>query len=70
MRAAESYLTRGKGGLSKPPFSDGKVLVLSRDRNGVQMQLLDGMSEVACLRFTSVREEARAGPLQAGPLHR
>jgi len=60
------YLTRGKGGLSRPPFSDGKVLILSRDRNGVQMQLLDGMSEVACLRFKSVKEEARAGPLRRG----
>jgi U3 small nucleolar ribonucleoprotein protein IMP4 len=61
-----SYLTRGKGGLSKPPFSDGKVLILSRDRNGVQVQVLDGMNEVACLRFKSVREEARAGPLRRG----
>jgi U3 small nucleolar ribonucleoprotein protein IMP4 len=61
-----SYLTRGKGGLSRPPFSDGKVLVLSRDGNGVQMQLFDGMSEVACLRFKLVKEEARAGPLRRG----
>ena len=60
------YLTRGKGGLSRPPFSDGKVLILSRDGNGVQMQLLDGMSEVACLRFKSVKEEPRAGPLRRG----
>ena len=60
------YLTRGKGGLSRPPFSDGKVLILSRDRNGVQMQLLDGMKEAGCLRFTSVKEEDRAGPLRRG----
>ena len=61
-----SYLTRGKGGLSRPPFSDGKVLILCRHRNGVQMQLLDGMREAACLRFKSVKEEARAGPLRRG----
>jgi U3 small nucleolar ribonucleoprotein protein IMP4 len=60
------YLTRGKGGLSRPPFSDGMVLILSRDGNGVQMQLLDGMSEVACLHFKSVKEEVRAGPLRRG----
>ena len=60
------YLTRGKGGLSRPPFSNGRVLVLCRDGNGVQMQFLDGMSEVACLRFRSVREEARAGQLRRG----
>jgi U3 small nucleolar ribonucleoprotein protein IMP4 len=60
------YLTRGKGGLSRPPFSDGKVLILCRDGNGVQMQLLDGMREAACLRFKSVKEEARAGLLRKG----
>lgn len=60
------YLTRGKGGLSRPPFSDGKVLILCRDGNGMQMQVRDGMSEVACLRFKSVKEEARVGPLRRG----
>jgi U3 small nucleolar ribonucleoprotein protein IMP4 len=60
------YLTRGKGGLSRPPFSDGKVLILCRDGNGVRMQVRDGMSEVAHLRFPSVREEARVGPLRRG----
>jgi len=60
------YLTRGKGGLSRPPFSDGKVIILCRDGNGVQMQVLDGMNEVACLRFKSVREEARTGLLRRG----
>jgi U3 small nucleolar ribonucleoprotein protein IMP4 len=60
------YLTRGKGGLSRPPFSDGTVLVLCRDRNGVQVQLLDGLREAACLRFISVKEEVRAGPLRRG----
>jgi U3 small nucleolar ribonucleoprotein protein IMP4 len=60
------YLTRGKGGLSRPPFSDGKVLILCREGNGMQMQVRDGMSEVACLRFKSVKEEVRAGPLRRG----
>jgi hypothetical protein len=60
------YLTRGKGGLSRPPFADGKVLVLSRDGRGIRMQLLDGMREAGCLRFPSVREEARTGPLRRG----
>ena len=60
------YLTRGKGGLARPPFSDGKVLILCREGNGVQMQLLDSMSEVARLRFKSVKEEDRAGPLRRG----
>jgi len=60
------YLTRGKGGLTTPPFSDGKVLVLSRDRNGVQMEVLDEMREVTCLRFRSVKEEDREGPLKRG----
>jgi U3 small nucleolar ribonucleoprotein protein IMP4 len=60
------YLTRGKGGLSRPPFSDGKVLILCREGNGMQVQVRDGMSEVACLRFKSVKEEARAGPLRRG----
>lgn len=60
------YLTRGKGGLSRPPFSDGKVLILCRDGNGVRMQLLDRMREAACLRFTAVKEETRAGPLKRG----
>jgi U3 small nucleolar ribonucleoprotein protein IMP4 len=60
------YLTRGKGGLSRPPFSDGMVLILCRDGNGVQMQVRDGMSELACLRFRSVKEEVRAGPLRKG----
>jgi hypothetical protein len=40
------------------------VLILCRDGNGMQMQLLDGMREVACLRFPSVKEEDRPGPLR------
>ena len=60
------YFTRGKGGLSRPPFSDGKVLILCRDRNGVQMEVRDGMREAVCLRFTTVKEEARSGLLRKG----
>lgn len=60
------YITRGKGGLSRPPFSDGTVLVLSRDGNGIRLQLLEGMEEAACLRFPLVKEEARDGPLRKG----
>jgi hypothetical protein len=61
-----TYLTRGKGGLSRPPFCDGTVLVLWRDGPGIRMQVLDGMTEVASLLFPSVREEARPGPLRRG----
>jgi U3 small nucleolar ribonucleoprotein protein IMP4 len=64
--AGGKYLTRGKGGLSRPPFSDGTILVICRDGRGIRMQILDGMREAACLRFSSVREEARAGPLRKG----
>jgi U3 small nucleolar ribonucleoprotein protein IMP4 len=64
--AGGRYLTRGKGGLSRPPFSDGKVLILCRDGTGMQMQVRDGMSEVFRVRFTSVKEEARTGPLRRG----
>ena len=60
------YVTRGKGGLSHPPFSEGTVLVLSRDREGIRVQLLDGMTESACLTFLSVEEGARDGPLRSG----
>jgi U3 small nucleolar ribonucleoprotein protein IMP4 len=64
--AGGRYLTRGKVGLSRPPFSDGTVLVLCRDGGGIRMQILDGMEEGASLRFLSVREEPRAGPLRRG----
>jgi U3 small nucleolar ribonucleoprotein protein IMP4 len=64
--AGGRYITRGKGGLSRPPLSDGTVLVLCRDGRGIRMQILDGMRETACLQFSSVREEARAGPLRRG----
>ncbi len=60
------YVTRGKGGLSRPPFSEGMVLVLCRDGEGIRMQLLEGMRDGVSLRFTSVREEERAGPLKKG----
>jgi len=61
-----TFVTRGKGGLSRPPFSDGTVLVLSRDGGGIRMQVMDGMEERGNLRFPSVREEARPGPLRRG----
>ncbi|HXW99549.1 MAG TPA: hypothetical protein VEI51_07510 [Methanomicrobiales archaeon] len=64
--AGGRYVTRGKGGLSQPPFSEGKLLVLSREGRGVRMQLLDGGDEEASLLFLSVREEPRAGPLRRG----
>ena len=64
--AGGRYVTRGKGGLSQPPFSDGKLLVLSRDGRGVRMQVLDGSEEEACLRFLTVKEEPRDGPLRRG----
>jgi U3 small nucleolar ribonucleoprotein protein IMP4 len=64
--AGGRYLSRGKAGLSSPPFSDGLVLVLSREGQGIRMQLLDGTREVASLRFPSVREGARTGPLRRG----
>jgi len=60
------YVTRGKGGLSRPPFSEGMVLVLCRDGEGIRMQLFEGMREEVSLRFTSVREEARTGLLKRG----
>jgi U3 small nucleolar ribonucleoprotein protein IMP4 len=60
------YVTRGKGGLSRPPFSDGTVLVLCRDGKGIRMQIVDGMQEGPRLRFPSVKEEPRAGPLRRG----
>ncbi len=60
------YLTRGKGGLSRPPFCDGTVLLLCRDGGGIRMQVLVGMQEGASLRFLSVREEPRDGPLRRG----
>lgn len=64
--AGGTYLTRGKGGLSRPPFCGGIVLVLCRDGGGIRMELLDGMQEAATLRFTSVKEESRRGPLRRG----
>jgi U3 small nucleolar ribonucleoprotein protein IMP4 len=64
--AGGTYLTRGKGGLSRPPFSDGFVLVLSRDRRGIHMQIFDGMEEGPSLRFPLVKEEPRTGPLRRG----
>jgi len=64
--AGGTYLTRGKGGLSRPPFSDGIVLVLCRDGGGIRMQVLDRMEEGATLRFPSVKEEPRPGPLRRG----
>ena len=64
--AGGRYLTRGKGGLSRPPFCEGTVLVLCREGRGIRMQLLDGMREVASLRFLSVKEETRTGPLRRG----
>jgi U3 small nucleolar ribonucleoprotein protein IMP4 len=60
------YVTRGKGGLSRPPFSDGTVIVLCRDGKGIRMLIIDGMQEGPSLRFTSVKEEPRAGPLRRG----
>jgi U3 small nucleolar ribonucleoprotein protein IMP4 len=60
------YLTRGKGGLSRPPFSEGTVLILGRDGRVVQMQIIDGTEEAACLRFPTVREGLRDGPLRKG----
>ena len=64
--AGGTYLTRGKGGLSSPPFSDGLVFVLSLDGRGVRMQVLDRMEEGPTLRFPSVKEEPRPGPLRRG----
>jgi U3 small nucleolar ribonucleoprotein protein IMP4 len=64
--AGGTYLTRGKGGLTRPPFSDGLVLVISRDGKGIRMQLLDRMQEGASLRFLSVKEEPRPGTLRKG----
>jgi U3 small nucleolar ribonucleoprotein protein IMP4 len=64
--AGGTYITRGKGGLSRPPFSDGIVLVLCRDGRGIRMQILDRMEEGASLRFPSVTEEVRPGPLRRG----
>jgi len=60
------YVTRGKGGLSRPPFSEGTVLILSRDGRGIRMQIVDGMQEGPGIRFVSVKEEPRAGPLRRG----
>ncbi|MDD1667672.1 MAG: hypothetical protein LUO96_04310 [Methanomicrobiales archaeon] len=64
--AGGRYLTRGKGGLSRPPFCDGTVLVLCRDGGGIRMQVFEGMQERAGLRFLSVREEERTGTLRRG----
>ena len=64
--AGGTYLTRGKGGLSRPPFCDGTVLILCRDGGGIRMQLLEGLQELAVLRFTSVRVEPRPGPIRRG----
>jgi U3 small nucleolar ribonucleoprotein protein IMP4 len=64
--AGGRYLTRGKGGLSCSPFCDGKVFVLCRDGRGIRMQILDGMREAACLRFSSVKEEKRTGMRRRG----
>jgi len=64
--AGGTYMTRGKGGLSRPPFSEGKVLIHSRDGNGVQMLVQDDTGNAACLQFTSVKEEARPGPMRRG----
>ena len=50
------YLTRGKGGLSSPPFCEGILIVLSRDRGGIRVEILDSMEELASLRFGSVRD--------------
>ena len=61
-----TYHTRGKGGLSRPPFCDGTVFVLSREGRGIRMEILDRMEEVATIRFPSIREEPRAGPLRRG----
>ncbi|HMA06015.1 MAG TPA: hypothetical protein VKO45_08835 [Methanomicrobiales archaeon] len=61
-----TYVTRGKGGLSRPPFSGGIVLVLSRDGKGIRTQILSGSEDAAILRFPEVREESRAGPLRKG----
>jgi hypothetical protein len=64
--AGGTYRTRGKGGLSSSPFSDGIVFVLSRDGRGIRMQILDRMEEGPSLRFLSVKEEPRPGPLRQG----
>jgi hypothetical protein len=64
--AGGTYHTRGKGGLSCPPYSDGFVLVLSRGGAGIHVQLLDRMAEGPSIRFPSVREEPRPGPLRRG----
>jgi len=64
--AGGRYLTRGKAGLSRAPFSDGTVVILSRDGRGIRMQILEGSREAACLRFSSVGEGARTGPLRKG----
>jgi U3 small nucleolar ribonucleoprotein protein IMP4 len=64
--AGGRYLTRGKGGLSRPPFCDGTVLVLCRDGRGIRMQILDRMREAACLCFSSVKEGKRIGVLRRG----
>ena len=64
--AGGRYLTRGKAGLSLPPFSDGTVLILSRDGKGIRMQILEGSREAASLRFSNVVEEPRTGPLRKG----
>jgi len=60
------YLTRGKGGLYRPPFCDGTVFVICRQGRGLRMQLLDRMEELGDFHFASVREEARPGPLRRG----
>ncbi|HMK15289.1 MAG TPA: hypothetical protein VK450_00030, partial [Methanomicrobiales archaeon] len=64
--AGGTYLTRGKGGLSSSPFVDELVFILSRDGRGLRVQVLDRMEEGPTLRFPSVREEPRPGPLRKG----
>jgi len=64
--AGGRYVTRGKGGLSQPPFCDGTVFVLSKDGEGIRMQVLGGTAGEAVLHFATVREEVRAGPLKRG----
>ena len=60
------YITRGKGGLTRPPFSEGVLLVLSRNGRGIRVQVHEGSEEIACLHFFSIAEEAREGPRRPG----
>ncbi len=61
-----TYVTRGKGGLSRPPFSVGTVLVLSREGAGIRIQVITPEGEGTCLRFPVVTEIPRPGPLRRG----